>query len=118
MGTPIVHSELIVSDTAKARDFYGKVFDWVFDDTTFPGYTLIHTGRDTHGGLMAKHHDTPLSGLNSYFEVDDVNRTLHDVVESGGRVVVPRTAISNVGEFAMFQDPEGIAVGILHPVSH
>ena len=118
MGTPLVHSEMIVPDTEKARDFYGKVFDWVFDDTTFPGYTLIHTGRDTHGGLMTKHLEPTVPGLNSYFEVDDVKRTLHDVVEFGGRVVVPRTAIADVGEFAMFQDPEGIAVGILHPVRH
>jgi predicted enzyme related to lactoylglutathione lyase len=118
MGTPLVHSELIVPDTEKARDFYGKVFDWVFDDMTFPGYTLIHTGRDMHGGLMARHLASASPGLNSYFEVDDVNRTLHDVIEFGGRVVVPRTAIAHVGEFAMFQDPEGIAVGILHPVRH
>lgn len=118
MGTAIVHWEPIVSDTKKARDFYGKVFDWVFDDQTFPGYTLIHTRSDPRGGLMVKHSELPLAGLNSYFEVDDVNRTLHDVVESGGRVVVPTTSISNVGDFAMFQDPEGIAVGILHPLSH
>lgn len=118
MGTPMVHWELIVSDTEKARSFYGRVFDWIFDDVTFPGYTLIHTGGDTRGGLMSRHSDVPLAGLNSYFEVDDVNRTLQDVVQSGGRVIVPTTQISNVGEFAMFQDPEGIAVGILHPLQH
>lgn len=118
MGNPIVHWELIVSDSQKAREFYGKVFDWVFDDETFPGYTLIHTGRDPSGGLMVHHAAPPAPGLNTYFEVDDLKRTLHDVVESGGKVVVPETQISNVGEFALFQDPEGIAVGVLQPLRH
>ena len=118
MASPIVHWELTVPDTTQARAFYRIVFDWIFDDTTFLGHTLIHTRQDPHGGLMVRRNDGSATGLNSYVEVDDVQSTLHEVVEWGGKVVVPRTEISNVGEFAVFQDPEGVAVPILHPARH
>ncbi|MDP1823200.1 MAG: VOC family protein [Archangium sp.] len=118
MAHPLVHWELIVSSTEKARNFYGKVFDWTFDDKTYPGYTLIRTGRDAGAGLMAKRSAAPAMGANTYFEVSDVQLTLQNVIESGGTVIVPKTEISNLGTFAMFQDPEGIAVGVLQPLRH
>ena len=35
--------------------------------------------------------------------------------EHGGSVLVPRTEVPNVGHFAMFTDPDGVAVGIMQP---
>lgn len=118
MGNPIIHWELLVSNPEKAKAFYRKLFDWRFDDKAFPGYTVIDTGKDPGGGLMEKPAATPTVGLNTYFEVSDLLRTLHDVVEMGGKVLVPRTEIPTIGAYAMFADPDGIAVGILQPVKH
>jgi predicted enzyme related to lactoylglutathione lyase len=44
--------------------------------------------------------------------VADLDKTLRDVVEAGGTVLVARTEIPP-GWFAMFADPDGIAVGIM-----
>jgi len=41
MGNPLGHWELLVNDVAKAREFYSSVFDWEFDESSFPGYVLI-----------------------------------------------------------------------------
>lgn len=112
MGNPICHWELMVSDVAKARAFYGKVFDWRFDDAKYPGYTMVTTGSEPGGGLMEKPASAPAAALNTYFKVDDVQKTLRNVVESGGTVVVPKTEIPNMGWFAMFLDPDRIAVGV------
>jgi predicted enzyme related to lactoylglutathione lyase len=49
--------------------------------------------------------------------VDDIDATLEKVTENGGRILVPKTVIPNVGYFAMFADPEGIAIGIMKPGS-
>lgn len=116
MGNPIIHWDLMVSDPERAKTFYRKLFDWRFDEKAFPGYTLIDTGKDPGGGLMPRPASAPTVGLNTYFEVSDLPRTLHDVVEMGGKVLVPRTEIPNMGAYAMFADPDGIAVGILQPL--
>jgi predicted enzyme related to lactoylglutathione lyase len=115
MANPVWHWELMVNDVAKARGFYGAVFGWQFDDTRFSDYTLIDTGRDPSGGMMVKPPASPRPTLNTYFEVDDIDRTLRAVVEAGGNVVVPRTEIAGVGWYGLFLDPDRITVGILQP---
>lgn len=116
MSNPICHWELMVSNVEKTKTFYRSVFDWTFDERSFPGYTMIATGKEPGGGLMAKPASAPMAALNVYFQVDDLQRTLAKVVESGGRVIVPKTEIPGIGWFAMFQDPENIAVGLLQEV--
>ena len=115
MSNPIIHWDLVVSDVAKARAFYGKLFAWRFEDAGFPGYALIDTGKAPGGGLTSDPGPAPGPRLTTYFEVTDLQRTLHDVVELGGKVLVPRTEIPMVGAWALFADPDGIQVGVLQP---
>lgn len=115
MGNPLCHFELMTNDTDKAKAFYGAVFDWKFDEKTMPGYTLIETGQDPSGGVFPKPDEAPHPCLNVYFTVDDIEATLGKANECGGKTLVPRTPIPNVGHFAMFTDPEGIAIGLLQP---
>lgn len=113
MANPLCHWELMVQDVAKAKAFYAQVFDWRFDDARYPGYTLIDTGREPGGGMMARPASSPTTALNTYFQVDDIDRTLRQVAEAGGVIIVPRTEIPNVGWFAMFLDPDRIPIGVL-----
>ena len=112
MGAPLCHFEFMTDNPERCKAFYGKVFDWTFDDASMPGYTLIKTGKEPEGGLMQRPPEAPGVALNLYFQVEDIETTLATVMESGGRVVVPKTPIPNVGAFAIFLDPEGIGVGI------
>lgn len=113
MANPLCHWELMVQDVAKAKAFYGQVFDWRFDDASHPGYTLVDTGQEPGGGMMAKPENSPTTALNAYFRVEDIDRTLRQVTEAGGVVIVPRTEIANVGSFAMFLDLDRIPIGVL-----
>jgi uncharacterized protein len=112
MGNPLCHWELMVSDVKKAKAFYGKVFEWKFDDKSMPGYTVIQTGREPGGGMMAKPPEAPCCALSQYFLVEDIEKTLAKAVKAGGKVAVPKTPIPGVGSFAMLLDPDGICVGI------
>jgi predicted enzyme related to lactoylglutathione lyase len=47
--------------------------------------------------------------------VDDLDATLAKVKDLGGVPLLPPTSIPGVGAFALFQDPEGNTIGILHP---
>jgi len=115
MANPLCHFELMSADPAKCRDFYGALFDWSFDDQTMPGYTLVHTGQEPTGGVFPRPTKSLRPCMNVYFTVMDIDRTLSRVNELGGKILVSKTTIPGTGEFAMFTDPEGIAVGIMQP---
>jgi predicted enzyme related to lactoylglutathione lyase len=103
----------MTTEPEKCKAFYGAVFDWKFDDASMPGYTLVNTGAEPSGGVFSKPDEAPGPCINVYFQVDDVDATLGKVTEHGGQVLVPKTAIPNVGYFGMFTDPEGMPVGIM-----
>ena len=54
MGNPFVHVELMSTDAAKAKEFFGKLFDWQLDDMPVNDmpYTMIRVGEGTGGGMM------------------------------------------------------------------
>ncbi|OFW61019.1 MAG: hypothetical protein A2133_04390 [Actinobacteria bacterium RBG_16_64_13] len=112
MGNPIVHFELMVTDPAKAKGFYTKVFDWTIEESSMPGYSMITTGTPPAGGMMAKPEMAPMSALNTYFGVDDVDATLAKAVAAGATTIAPKMEIPGMGYWAMFTDPDGIPIGI------
>lgn len=113
-ANPLIHWELMVADVERAKAFYRRVFDWSFT-AAGPEYTLIATGSDPGGGLMKRPPGVAMSSLNSYFRVDDVDRTLREAVEAGATVIVAKMEIPGVGWFAMFLDPDQIPIGIMQP---
>ena len=113
MGNPLCHFELMVGDVEKAKEFYGKIFDWEFKtDEAMPEYTMIDTGTEPGGGLMKKPGEAPHFALSQYFLVDSIEETLGKVEGAGGKTGVPKMEIPNVGWWALFLDPDGIPVGI------
>lgn len=115
MGNHLCHFELMTPDPAKAREFYGGVFDWQFDDKSMPGYTLINTGREPSGGIFPAPEGSSVPCANIYIHVDSIDDTLTKAKDCGAKVIVPKTEIPSVGHFAMFADPQGIAIGIMQP---
>ncbi|MEK6674759.1 MAG: VOC family protein [Planctomycetota bacterium] len=115
MANNLCHFELMTNNPEKCKAFYGKVFDWQFDDQAMPGYTLVRTGTDPSGGIFLKPPEAPGVCLNVYFHVDDIDATLAKVSAAGGTVHVPKMSIPNVGEMGVFGDPEGITVCVFKP---
>ncbi len=112
MANPLCHFELMVSDPEKTKAFYGKVFDWEFDDTGMPGYTMLRTGSDPGGGIMKKPDEAPHFALSVYFLVDSIDETLKKVEGAGGKIGMGKTEIPGVGYWGLFFDSDGIPVGI------
>ena len=112
MPTPLVHWELMVRDVEAAKVFYGTVFGWSFA-ASGPEYTLINTGSEPGGGLLARPPQVGMSSLNSYFRVADLDRTLAEAGRAGATIIVPRMEVPGVGWFAMFLDPEQIPIGVM-----
>ncbi|MEK6799220.1 MAG: VOC family protein [Planctomycetota bacterium] len=115
MSNPLCHFEFMTGDPKRCQAFYGEVFDWHFDDEAMPGYTIVRTGHDPSGGMFARPGSTQGACVNVYFTVPDIDATLSKVTQHGGKALVSKTAIPGLGHFAMFADPEGVAIGIMQP---
>lgn len=103
--------ELLTTDTAAARAFYGSVVGWEARDTSTPRfpYSLFTAGAAPVCGLM----DLPQEGLKKgatprwvgYVAVDDVEATVDRLKRLGGTVYVPPTD-TNIGRISIVADPQ------------
>ena len=115
MANPFVHVELNTTDVSKAKDFYGKLFDWKLEDVPDMAYTMIKVGEGTGGGMM-KH---PVPGAPSswlaYVMVDDVNASTAKAKALGATILKDTTEIPGVGWFSIFTDPTGATLALFKP---
>ena len=106
----IVWFEIPADDVERAKTFYGKLFGWKI--TKFPGpaekpYWHIDTGGgdDTpDGGMMAR--QSPEHGITNYVNVASVDQAAAKVEKLGGKIVMPKTAVPQMGYFVLCQDTE------------
>ena len=119
MSNPFCHVELNTNDVNKAKAFYGKLFDWKLEDMQSPGggYTMIHVGEGTGGGLMKN----PIAGAPSfwlaYVLVDDIAASTQKAKSLGATVMKDVTEIPNIGSFSVIVDPTGAHLALWKPQS-
>lgn len=110
----VVHFEIPASNIEDLKTFYAKLFGWKFQN--FPGsteYWLINTapeGKGVNGGLFKrqKKEQTPVN----YILVESVEKYSKKIEELGGKILVPKEEIPQVGFWAYAIDPEGNQFGI------
>src|SRR6185295_17517171 len=103
-------NEVLTNDTAKAADFYTKLFGWkTKTDSGGSPYTEFINGEDHIGGMMQIQPQMgpmpPNWGI--YIAVEDCDGTVAKATSMGARTYVPPTDIPNVGRFAVLADPQG-----------
>lgn len=111
MAGQMVHVEIPAGDTAKAREFWGGLFGWQFEE--YPGSpTEYHMTRfsDTQGGAIMG-ADSDKRGPRVYFDVDDVNAANARVGELGG-TSGEALPVPSMGWFAVCKDSEGNEFGL------
>jgi uncharacterized protein len=111
MAGQMVHLEIPAGDTAKARDFWGGLFGWEFQE--YEGSpTEYHMARiDDSSGSAVFGADGDKRGTRVYLSVDDINAGISRVNELGGQAgeAMP---VPSMGWFAICTDPEGNEFGI------
>jgi uncharacterized protein len=106
----IVWFEIPADDIERARKFYSELFGWQI--TKFPGpmekpYWHIDTGGpddSPDGGMMERQH--PQHGITNYVNVQSVDQAAAKVEKLGGKICMGRTAVPQMGYFAVCQDTE------------
>jgi predicted enzyme related to lactoylglutathione lyase len=115
MPNPFVHVELDTTDVAKAKTFYGSLFDWQLEDVPMGPdftYTMIKVGSGTGGGMM-KH---PMPGASSlwipYVHVDDIEAATKKAKSLGAKIIKDVTEVTGAGWLSIFIDPTGAVLGL------
>lgn len=112
-----VWNELATSNVQGAKDFYGQVFGWSFDDKKMGDmtYTTIKKGNDEFGGIWAipaeQQNQIPPHWL-AYILVENVEQSLEKARQNGATVIKPVQKAGDMGLFAIIRDPVGAHVAL------
>jgi predicted enzyme related to lactoylglutathione lyase len=113
----VIWNDLITEDLASARQFYGGLFGWTFEDAEAQGggeYVVARDGDTFVAGLRsveARADGTKVTRWLPYMSVDDVDAAI-DRGKAGGATVVVGARDVNLGRVAAIVDPEGAVLGI------
>jgi uncharacterized protein len=111
MAGQMVHFEIPAGDTAQAKEFWGGLFGWEFQE--FPGspteYHMTRFSETTGGAIYGE--DTDARGTRTYFDVDDISAGAARVAELGGESgdAIP---VPTMGWFAICKDNQGNEFGL------
>jgi uncharacterized protein len=108
-------NELATSDVDRAKEFYGALFGWRFEDMEGGAmtYTLVHNGERSNGGIR------PQSEMEAgippnwtpYFAAERVDDSVTKAGELGGKVLVEPMTVP-AGRFAAIADPQGAVFAV------
>ncbi len=115
MKNSLTHFALYADDVERAQSFYEKIFDWSFQSY---GPAADFKQIKTHDqpdmppiGALQHRKYSPLKekviGMEGTINVADVDEVTRAVKEGGGTVLMPKTAIPQVGWLIKFLDTEG-----------
>ena len=111
-----VWRDLVTSDPAVARKFYGDLLGWTFEETSAFGrpYLLAKQGGRYVGGIvqMPSGGDRGGSQWLTYMSVGNLESALGTVEAAGGRRIVGPAEVSGVGRAALVWDAQGAPLGL------
>ncbi len=121
----VVHFEIPFDDPDRAKKFYNTVFGWEIQDFNLPG-GIIYTGLRTvpvdektympkepgaiNGGMMKRSKDVPAPVIT--INVSSIDGYLKKIEAAGGKRVMPKQEVPDMGFYSYFIDPEGNVIGL------
>jgi uncharacterized protein len=122
----IIHFEIPANNPEKLSEFYKNLFGWKVKKVPMGemgDYWMFETREGTannmekamstagtNGGMMKK-MDADQRPVN-YIMVESVDEFSKKIKALGGKILIPKTPIPNMGFFAVGTDPEGNHIGI------
>lgn len=127
MDHTVVHFEIPANNIKKLKTFYEDVFGWNITRAPMPDveyWTIATVPTDekgmlqrqgVNGGLYPRTPNMPASPQVNYISIENIDEYTDKVKKAGGKILVPKQQIPNVGWFAIAADPEGNTIGLLQP---
>jgi len=121
MAGEVQHFEIPYDKADRAKKFYSTVFGWKMKDMHEMKYTWVSTGPvDKQGmptkmgvisGGMMKRMDW-FKAPSVTVTVDDIDKTLQKVKKTGGKAIIEKQKVGEMGWSAYVQDSEGNVIGL------
>jgi predicted enzyme related to lactoylglutathione lyase len=118
MRLTVYYFEIPVNDLERAITFYSAVFGCEFDRVDVDGNQMANfpslEGVSGASGALAKgdSYIPGTQGIRVYFDTESIDETLAKAVAAGGKVLYPKTSISELGWVAEFEDSEGNCIAL------
>ncbi len=116
----VQHFEIPADDTDRAQKFYNEVFGWSMQRWNNPAdpsqdYIMFETKDDEGnkgigGGLMKR--QSPQQAVTNYVTVSSVDEYTSKIKQSGGKIVMQKTEIPDMGYIVVFLDTENNMFGL------
>jgi predicted enzyme related to lactoylglutathione lyase len=116
MPDSLQHFAINCDHVERAIDFYRGVFGWNFEPWGPPGFFQSADAGGVRCAIQPRRELVPgvrMTGMECTFAVDDIDATQAAVEKLGGKVVMPKVTIPNVGTLIFFQDSEGNLLGAM-----
>lgn len=117
--------ELSTTDQPSAKDFYGEILGWEYDESPLPHGGAYTTAR-VDGDAVAAIQDQPEAQRSagappnwfSYVSVADADAAARRAGELGGSVHAEPFDVMEHGRMAVVADPTGAMFGVWQPNAH
>jgi uncharacterized protein len=120
----VQHFEIPADDVERAIKFYKGVFDWTIQKLANPedpskDYWFFDTkdengNKGIGGGLMKR--PAPEHSVTNYITVLSVDDYASKIEEAGGKVIMPKTEIPDMGFIMVFLDTEKNMFGLYEAI--
>jgi predicted enzyme related to lactoylglutathione lyase len=120
MSNRVVHFEIPYDDAERASAFYAGTFGWNMMPMPDMGYVMVGTGPSgdqgptesgfINGGMLQRQGEW--TAPNIVIDVENLEESLKAVEEHGGKTVVERQPVGDMGFTAYCKDSEGNLVGL------
>ncbi|MFF0270803.1 VOC family protein [Kribbella sp. NPDC004536] len=116
-GTPC-WVDLSTEDTVAAVDFYRGLLGWEPSWTEDLSRGVFRKGGKIVAGIVRTTGEDIAATWNTYITSRDLAATSAKVLQAGGQVLVPATAVLDSGITATFADLEGVRIRAWEPIRH
>jgi uncharacterized protein len=110
-----VWHDLMTRDARAAKEFYGALLGWRFEDTKRGDrpYVLARVGSEPVAGIVdvSAIPDAAPQWI-SFMSVDDVEKSVALVQSEGGKVLLAPREVASVARAAVVADPQGAPLGL------
>lgn len=116
----VQHFEIPVDNVDRAQKFYKDVFSWDMQKWSSPAdptqeYFMFETSdeggnKGISGGLMKR--QSPQQTVTNYVTVSSIDEYTSKLEQSGGKIIMPKTEIPDMGYILVFMDTENNMFGL------
>jgi uncharacterized protein len=112
---PITHCAINADDVEASRRFYSALFGWTFEPYGPPGFLRMPTESGQTIALQQRRDlgGVRMNGFECTIAVPDLDAIAAAIEPHGGRVVMERARIPDVGDLMFFADPSGNIAGAM-----